>query len=88
MQNLQIIISGKLQKTGFPFYVKQFAQLNNIKGFVKYSSVSSIIIEAEGNEANLNIFIEYCRIGPEGSVITSVNISQGQLLNHASFKIN
>ena len=88
MQNLQIIISGKVQRTGFLFYVKQFAKLNRINGFVKYSNKASILIEAEGNEANLNIFIEYCRIGPEGSVITSVNISQGQLLNHASFKIN
>ncbi|MCD4698083.1 MAG: acylphosphatase [Bacteroidales bacterium] len=87
MQNLQINISGKVQNTGFPFYVKQFAQLYNIKGFVKFSNESLITIEVQGNETDLNKFIEYCRIGPEGSLITSVKISQGELLNHDSFRI-
>ncbi len=87
MQNIQIKVSGRVQKTGFPFFVKQFAQLHNINGFVKYLDESSVGIEAQGNEADLNVFIKYCRIGPNGSVINSIKISQGQVQKYKSFKI-
>lgn len=87
MQNIQIKVSGRIQKTGFPFYVKQFAQLNDINGLVKYLDESTILIEAQGNETDLNVFIEYCRIGPNGSVINSIKISQGQIQKYKLFQI-
>jgi len=87
MQNIQIKVSGRVQKTGFPFFVKQFAQLNNINGLVKYLDESSILIEAQGYEADINVFIEYCLIGPNGSVINSIQISHGQIKKYKSFEI-
>ena len=87
MQCIQIKISGELTQTGFPFYVKQFAYLNNIKGWVRHSDHTQIIIDAEGEDADINKFIEYCRIGPNGSVISSINISHTEIKKYESFKI-
>lgn len=88
MQNLKIIITGKFHNTGFLFYTKQFAVLNKINGIVQYIDNNSIIIEAEGEEANLGRFIEYCRIGPLGANIETIKISQNTVQHYNSFEIN
>jgi acylphosphatase len=87
MQSLQITLTGKIQNTGFPFYVKQFAELNHIKGTVHISGNISIIIEAEGEESNLDRFIEYCRIGPLGASVFTLNVARSGKRGFDSFQI-
>lgn len=87
MQSIQIKVTGELGQSGFPFFVKQFAMLNKIKGFVKQSDDTLIIIEAEGQESDLNKFIKYCRIGPNGSIINSINITPSTNGKYRSFEI-
>ncbi|MBN1338906.1 MAG: acylphosphatase [Bacteroidales bacterium] len=87
MISLQISLSGKIQKTGFPFYVKQFAILNNIRGSVRILDESHIVIEAEGKETGLNKFIEFCRVGPLGSSVDGVSISKNRIRHFNSFVI-
>lgn len=87
MQSLQITLTGKIQNTGLLFYVKQFAILNGIKGTVRYLGKTGVLIEAEGEEANLNKFIGFCRTGPQGSGINEVNIAQTRVKHYKSFEI-
>ena len=88
MKNLIIKISGKVKKTGFLFYAKQFSKLYNINGFAKYTDNTTLLIEAEGNENQLNKFIEYCMEGPLGAKIINFNISEGEIKHYNSFDIS
>jgi len=87
MKNLQIKISGKILNTGFLFFIKQFAKYYSICGFVQYTSDTSLTIEAEGSESNLNKFIKFCRTGPSDSTIIGFKITEGEIQNHSSFNI-
>lgn len=87
MQSLQITLNGKIYHTGFLFYVKQFAGLNNIRGTVYYSENNAIIIEAEGEEPDLDRFIEYCRIGPLGAEVSTLNVARSGRRGFDSFQI-
>ncbi len=78
---------GKVQKTGFLFYIKQFSGIYHINGFAKYTGDDSIFIEAEGEETNLEEFLKYCRIGPDGAVINSIKIFPSKPRLYTSFKI-
>jgi len=83
VKNLQ----RKLKKTGFLFFVKQIALLNNIKGFVKCTDNSTITIQAEGTETDLNKFIEFCRIGPSEAEIENISISKKEIQQYNTFEI-
>ena len=87
MKNVQIIITGKVYKTGFRYFVKQMADVNKITGFVKYDENNSISIEAEGEEDNLKQFMKFCSQGCASSEIADVNIEPGELHNYNSFEI-
>ena len=87
MRNFHIHITGKVQKTGFHYFVKQLAQMNNINGFVNKPDEDGIIIEAEGREPDLNRFIEFCLEGPTGAVVSSTTIKEGTIKSHNSFSI-
>ena len=86
-KNVQIIISGKVYKTGFLYFAKQIAERNGITGTVKYTDGHSVKIEATGAEKALNKFIGYCRIGCIGSEVSNVSISESPLLQYQSFNI-
>ena len=87
MKNFKIRILGKVERTGFHYFVKQLAQLNNINGFVDHPSKGGITIEAEGDESDMNRFLEYCLEGPNGSKIASTNICEQAIKKHTSFSI-
>ena len=88
VKNLSIKISGKVKKTGFLFYTKQFSKIYNIHGFAEYINNTTLFIEAEGKETELNKFIEYCKEGPFGSKITGFDIREGKIKHHHSFDIS
>ena len=87
MKNYKITITGKVRKTGFLFFAKQFSKIYNIKGFVKYTGNTTLLIEAEGHEIQLNKFVEYCKEGPYGSEITGFDITEGEVKHHTTFDI-
>jgi len=87
MKNLRISISGKVCKTGFLFFAKQFSQLYHINGFAKYTGETSLLIEAEGTESNLRRFLDYCKVGPCGSIINDIKITEGEIQNYRAFNI-
>ena len=87
MKNLRIKISGKVKKTGFLFFAKQFSKIYHITGFAKYTGNTTLLIEAEGEETRLNKFIEYCKEGPLGSKINGFDIREGEIKHYHSFDI-
>jgi len=45
-------------------------------------------MEAEGDEKNLEQFIEWCRRGPERAIVTKVEVEEAPLKNFSSFEVN
>lgn len=78
MQNRQvyIIISGRVQGVGFRYYALHKAQEQTITGWVKNTPDGKVEIEASGEPHNLNIFIDWMRIGPARAVIKTFSVSE------------
>lgn len=72
-KNAAIIkIYGKVQGVGFRFYTNKKAKELEIKGFVKNKPDGSVYIEAEGQEENLLLFINWCNDGPMWARVSKV----------------
>jgi acylphosphatase len=46
-----------------------------------------VFIEAEGDQLSLELFMDWCREGPERAVVTSVESNEGELKNYRNFEV-
>ena len=86
-KNLNILITGKLNKAGFRYFIKQRAAKFNITGSVRYKTPDSIIVEACGNSDDLDEFLEYCRLGVPFSKIEKIEVSETPLKDYQTFEV-
>lgn len=69
-----IKITGKVQSVGFRYNAVQLARQYKIGGIIKNQFDGSVYIEAEGEEANLTRFIDWCKEGPIHANVEEVSI--------------
>ncbi len=87
MKNIHIKVTGKVQGVFFRASTKAVADQMGIKGFVKNEKDGSVYIEAEGDETFLSMFLEWCKEGPDKSVVENVEVEDGELKNYRNFEI-
>ena len=87
MKNLNIIISGKVNKVGFRYFIKQRAAKFNITGSVGYKTPDSIFVEACGKPDELDEFLKYCRLGVPFSKIEKIEVSETPLKDYQTFEV-
>lgn len=63
-QGVVIKVYGRVQGVFFRYAAKKKAEELDIKGKARNEDDGSLVIEAEGQEAPLQTFIEWCRRGP------------------------
>jgi acylphosphatase len=73
-QSVILTIYGRVQGVGFRYFVKQKADLLGVNGFVRNLANGHVYIEAEGEEAALQQFIEFCRQGPSHAWVEKTEI--------------
>ena len=73
-KHVKIIVSGRVQGVGFRYQTYQEALNCNIYGFVKNQIDGTVLIEAEGDEISVDMFIEWCKHGPSFSRIDDIKI--------------
>ena len=86
-RHLNIKITGKVQGVGYRATAKATANQAGVNGFVKNEPDGSIYIEAEADEWSLQLFLDFCNEGPQGSVVTSVDTHEGEMKNYRNFEI-
>jgi len=88
MKHMAIRVTGKVQGVFFRASTRQVAVTCAIHGFVRNESDGSVYIEAEGEEANLRRFIEWCKKGPSGARVDKLDTAEGALRNYKDFIID
>ncbi len=61
MKHMAIRVTGRVQGVYFRASTQQTAVACAIHGFVRNEADGSVYIEAEGEEANLQRFMEWCK---------------------------
>lgn len=84
---VQIVLKGKLYRSGFRFYILQKAVELKIMGFVKYQDNKDIVVHAEGTQHQLKEFTEWCTKGTLSCKVASSEINEALVQNCTSFDI-
>jgi acylphosphatase len=87
MKALRIIVTGKVQGVFFRASAKENADALGIKGFAQNQSDGSVLIEAEGDEENLQQFVAWSRQGPERAHVTQLDVQESEVKNFERFEI-
>lgn len=87
IKHYDITILNESNTPGFRFAVMEKAYRLSITGYVHRKKSGGVFIEAEGEEENLEAFLQWCRKGPLGSVILEVSYTEGDAKGYKSFDI-
>lgn len=88
MVQYEIKITGRVQGVGFRYFVQQRAAEFNIKGWVKNERDGSVLVRAQGEEKDVETFLEHLRIGPSMARVLKVEKSKiPELEDFTDFRI-
>jgi acylphosphatase len=81
-------IEGRVQGVGFRYSALHAARRYGVRGWVKNEYDGSVTAYCEGDESSVELFIDWCRKGPPGALVTSLDISPATYQNrYSSFSI-
>ena len=86
-QAVYLKISGTVQGVYFRQSTKEKALELNISGWVRNCNDGSVELEAEGEDADLKNFIEWCYHGPAASIVRGVEIKTIAVNSFVGFEI-
>jgi len=75
-ENLEIIISGRVQGVGYRYFVQLKAAEHHISGYVRNLPSGDVMVVAEGEKADLETFCDHLKAGPTRSVVRKVTLSR------------
>lgn len=85
-RHLKIEIPGNMTNRGIAFLAMKEAYKLGIMGAAQYLP-DSLLISAEGNDAQLNQFVQWCTDGIPSVGLTDIKIKEGKVVGFTDFKI-
>jgi len=85
-RHYNIVVSGRVQGVFYRASTKQMADLLGVKGFVLNLTDGTVYIEAEGDEAALVKFIQWCHHGPDRAEVTHVSVRESDVQGFEIFE--
>ena len=86
MQHLVIKVYGKVQGVFFRKIAENMADSLGICGYVKNCDDGSVLIEAEGGDDELDMFIVWCKKGPRGAQVEKIEIENAEQKHYKDFR--
>jgi acylphosphatase len=87
MKHLDITVKGKVQGVFYRASTKAVADQLGVRGTIKNDANGDVVIEAEGEPAMLDMFLDWCNEGPQDAEVASVETSDGELKNYRNFEV-
>jgi len=87
MKHLDITVKGKVQGVFYRAATKAVADQLGVCGYVRNESGGDVFIAAEGEPAMLEMFLDWCREGPQDAEVTAIESNEGELKNYRNFEV-
>ena len=84
---VRIYIQGTVQGLFFRQFIKDNAERNDLKGFVRNLEDGRVEVFMEGNQENVEKMIELCKKGPKYSRIENAEVKDEKIQDFKEFKI-
>ena len=86
-KSIRLYITGTVQGIFFRAFIKENAERNNVKGFVRNLEDGRIEVFIEGDANDVNKMIELCKKGPKHAQIRNVEEKEERFQDMKGFKV-
>ena len=86
-KSIHLYITGSVQGVFFRQFIKDHADKNKIKGFVRNLEDGRVEVFLEGNLENVDNMIQICKRGPTHSQIRNIEQKKEAFQDFKDFKI-
>ena len=87
MKRVDIRVTGRVQGVFFRVSTQEAAQDLGIRGTVRNERGGAVFIEAEGEEEDLERFVDWCRRGPPAARVDELDIRPREPAGFESFEV-
>jgi acylphosphatase len=87
IKHLEITVKGKVQGVSYRMSTKAVADQLGVRGYVKNAENGDVLIVAEAKSTILDMFLDWCKEGPEHAEVFSVESHEGELKNYRNFEV-
>ncbi len=87
IKHYNIRVHGLVQGVFFRASAQSKAHEYGIKGYAKNEPDGTVLIEAEGEEDQVQKFIEWCHQGSPSARVEKVDYSEGEVKHYKRFEI-
>ncbi|MBS3176380.1 acylphosphatase [Candidatus Woesearchaeota archaeon] len=78
MKQLKLVIKGDVQGVSFRGFVRKFAAMLNLTGFVQNIEEDKVLVVAQGKEKDLRTLKTFCEKGPTFAKIKKIEEEWGE----------
>ena len=86
-KSVRLYIKGIVQGIFFRQFIKDNAERNNIRGFVRNLEDGRVEVFIEGDNENVEKMVDLCQKGPKHSRIEKVDIHEEKFQDFKEFKV-
>jgi len=83
----EIRVKGRVQGVNFRNYTRQEAEKLGITGTVRNCEDGSVLIFAQGEENQMQVFMEWCSSGPSLAVVVGIEVGETENREYKDFRI-
>ena len=87
MKRLKVTVSGRVQGVGYRAFARENAKLFGLNGFVKNLMNGKVIIEAQGPEGQVDLFMSTCKKGPPWARVDDFDVVEIPLADDSNFSV-
>jgi acylphosphatase len=87
VKRVSVVVSGRVQGIGFRYSCEDVAHNNGISGWVRNLPDGRVEAEFEGQDADVEAMVSWCRQGPPMAWIESVEVSTLATTGEAGFRV-
>ena len=87
MKHLNIRIAGNVQGVGFRWWCWKTASSLGLTGFFKNDEDGTVSIQIEGENPDVDSFLELCKTGPAGAKVQVVTAEADTWRGYSLFEI-
>ena len=82
----RVIVRGRVQGVWFRASAEREAAGRRVAGFARNERDGSVLLELEGEDADVEAVVAWCRVGPPRAEVTAVEVEDVPALGSSSFR--
>lgn len=86
-RSVEVRVTGTVQGVFFRHHTALKAEELSVKGFVQNEPDGSVLLQAEGEASHVNLFLQWCKHGPDTAKVDGVVVRDIPFAGYSTFDI-